>query len=103
MQRRPEPLQTMRMLGTGALLWVIYVIIWIWYPQPTSPHAVGLVTAINNLSLYGGFLFLGVGMFLRATSWLQEWRDGTDGPYQVPGDVIVSERLDFPAEDDPDF
>jgi hypothetical protein len=103
MPRRPEPLQTTRMLAAGLILWLLYAIILVWYPQPTSRHAVGLITTISNLSLYGGLVFLGVGMFLRATAWAQAWRDGTDGPYEFPADVIVSERTDFPAEDDPDF
>ncbi|BEP12359.1 hypothetical protein acdb102_06700 [Acidothermaceae bacterium B102] len=103
MPRRPEPLQTTRMLGAGTLLWLIYAVIWIWYPQPSSKHAVGFVTALYNVCLFGGLLFLAVGMFLRASAWAQAWRDGTDAPYDFPADVIVSERTDFPAEDDPDF
>jgi hypothetical protein len=103
MPRRPEPLQTTRMLAVGAFLWLIYAVIWIWYPQPASKHGVGFVTALYNVCLLGGLLFLGVGMFLRASAWAQAWRDGTDGPYDVPADVVMSENPTFPAEDDPDF
>lgn len=103
MPRRPEPLQTTRVLGVGFVMWLLYAVIWIIAPQPTSAHLVGLLTAATELLLYGGLLFLAVGMFLRATAWAQAWRDGTDGPYDFPVDVVVSERTDFPAEDDPDF
>ncbi|MDX6255811.1 MAG: hypothetical protein QOJ11_2145 [Frankiales bacterium] len=102
MQRRPEPLQTTRMLGVGLALWFFYGVIFILAPQPTSSHLVGLLTATTNLLLYGGLIFLFIGMFLRATAWAQAWREGTDGVYERPADV-VSERADFPAEDDPDY
>ena len=42
-------------------------------------------------------------MFLRATAWAQAWRDGTDGPYDLPVEVVISEHTGFPAEDDPEF
>lgn len=103
MPRRPEPLQTTRMLGVGAFLWLLYAVVWIWYPQPSSKHGIGFFTAFYNVCLFGGLLFLAVGMFLRATAWAQAWRDGTDGPYDFPADVTVSENPGFPAEDDPDF
>jgi hypothetical protein len=103
MPRRPEPLQTTRMLAVGFGMWLLYALIWIIAPQPTSSHLVGLLTASTEILLYGGLLFLGVGMFLRAAAWAQSWRDGTDAPYDFPADVIVSERIDFPAEDDPDY
>jgi hypothetical protein len=103
MPRRPEPLQTTRMLGLGAFLWLLYAAISIWYPTPTNKHAVGLVSAVSYIALYGGLVFLGVGMFLRATAWVQAWRDGTDGPYDFPIEVVLSENPGFPAEDDPDF
>ena len=103
MARRPEPLQTTRLLAVGFVMWLLYALIYVIAPQPTSSHLVGLLTATTFLLLYGGLLFLGVGMFLRASAWAQAWRDGTDAPYDFPADVIVSERTDFPAEDDPDF
>ena len=103
MPRRPEPLQTTRMLGAGTLLWLIFAVLWIWYPQPSSKHVVGLLTVIYTFCQYGGLLFLGVGMFLRATAWTQAWRDGTDGPYDAPTGVLLSENPTFPAEDDPEF
>lgn len=103
MQRRPEPLQTTRMLGAGLVLWFFYALIFVLAPQPTSTHVVGLLTATTNLLLYGGLIFLFIGMFLRATAWAQAWRDGTDGGYERPVDVVVSERMDFPAEDDTDY
>jgi protein-S-isoprenylcysteine O-methyltransferase Ste14 len=103
MPRRPEPLQTTRILAAGAFLWLILAILGIWSPQPESKHVVGLLSVVYTLCEYGGLLFLGVGMFLRATAWTQAWRDGTDGPYDVPADVVMSENPTFPAEDDPDF
>ena len=57
----------------------------------------------SQVVFWGGLLFLAVGMSLRASAWIQDWKDGTDAPYDAPTDVIVSERIDFPAEDDPDF
>jgi hypothetical protein len=103
MQRRPEPLQTTRMLAGGLALWLFNALIRILAPEPTSTHVQGLLSSILDFAFWGGLLFLGVGMFLRATAWAQSWRDGTDGGYELPVDVIVSERIDFPAEDDPDF
>ena len=91
------------MLAAGAALWLIYAIVSIWYPTPKNRHAVGLITVVSYIALYGGLIFLLIGMFLRATAWIQAWKDGTDGPYDVPTDVVVSERVDYPAEDDPDF
>ena len=91
------------MLAFGLFLWLIYAALAIRYPTSTNKHTVGLITAISYISLYGGLIFLAVGMFLRASAWIQDWKDGTDAPYDAPTDVIVSERIDFPAEDDPDF
>jgi hypothetical protein len=103
MPRRPEPLQTTRMLGVGFGMWLLYAVILIIAPNPSSSHLVGLLSACTDVLLDGGLLFLGVGMFLRASAWAQAWRDGTDAPYEFPDDVIVSERIDYPAEDDPDY
>ena len=38
MPRRPEPLQTTRVLGVGFVMWLLYAVIWIIAPQPTSAH-----------------------------------------------------------------
>jgi hypothetical protein len=103
MQRRPEPLQTTRMLGAGLFLWLLYAVIAVWNPSASSAHVVGFITAVADLARYGGLILLLVGMFLRATAWATAWREGTDGLYEQPADVVVSERMDFPAEDDPDY
>ena len=102
MQRRPEPLQTTRMLGAGLFLWLVYAAIAVWNPSASSQHVVGLITAVADLARYGGLILLLVGMFLRATAWAQAWRDGTDAIYERPGD-FGPERPAFPPEDDPDF
>ena len=102
MPRRPEPLQTSRMLGTGVFLWLINAVLRIAAPSITSSHVDGFWLTILDWTFWGGLLFLAVGLFLRATAWAQAWREGTDGVYLPPTDV-VSERLDFPAEDDPDY
>lgn len=103
MRRRPEPLQTTRLLGSGLFLWLIYAFVFVLSPTITNTHMSGLINALTTFCLYGGLVFLLTGMFLRATAWAQDWRDGTDAPYDAPNDVIVSERVDFPAEDDPDY
>jgi hypothetical protein len=103
MPRRPEPLQTTRMLGLGFVLWFINAAMRIISPTISSAHVTGLWLAILDWTFWGGLLFLSVGMFLRATAWAQAWRDGTDGPYDFPTEVVRSENPGFPAEDDPDF
>jgi hypothetical protein len=103
MRRRPEPLQTTRMLGAGLALWLFNALIRIIAPNPSSLHTQGLLSSVLDFAFWGGLIFLFIGMFLRATAWAQAWRDGTDGGYELPVDVIVSERMDFPAEDDPDY
>jgi hypothetical protein len=89
------------MLSVGAVLWLANALLRIISPEPSSTHAQGLLSSILDWTFWGGLLFLAVGMFLRATAWAQDWRDGTE-PYVVP-DVIISERTDFPAEDDPEY
>lgn len=91
------------MLGLGLFLWLVNGFLRILSPRINSRHVVGLLSGILDWAFWGGLLFLAVGMFLRASAWLQDWKDGTDAPYDAPTDVIVSERIDFPAEDDPDF
>jgi hypothetical protein len=103
MQRRPEPLQTTRMLGAGLALWLFNALIRIIAPNPGSTHTAGLLSSVLDFAFWGGLIFLLVGMFLRATAWAQAWREGTDGLYERPADVVVSERMDFPAEDDPEY
>ncbi len=103
MQRRPEPLQTTRMLGAGLLLWLVYAVIAVWNPSASSPHVVGFIQAVADLARYGGLILLLVGMFLRAAAWTTAWREGTDQIYERPAEVVDSERPDFPAEDDPDY
>ena len=102
MQRRPEPLQTTRLLGVGALLWLINAVLRVLAPTITSVHVGGFFSVVLDWTFWGGLLFLGVGMFLRATAWAQNWRDGTDAIYERPGD-FGPERPAFPPEDDPDF
>jgi hypothetical protein len=102
MQRRPEPLQTTRMLGAGLFLWLVYAVLAVWNPSSTSRHVVGFIAAVADLAKYGGLILLLVGMFLRAAAWSVAWRDGTDSIYERP-DTAVPERTEFPAEDEPDF
>jgi hypothetical protein len=99
MPRSPEPVQTSRVLAVGAFLWVINAALRIVNPSISSTHLQGVLSTVLDWTFWGGLLMLAVGMFLRATSWVQDWRDGTDR-YQPPSDVVVSERLDFPADDD---
>jgi hypothetical protein len=101
--RRPEPLQTTRMLSTGLALWLLDAVLVVWNPNSTSGHVLGLISIVQSMLLDGGLIFLLIGMFLRATAWGQAWRDGTDEVYEVPRNAPVSERIDFPADDDPDF
>lgn len=105
MPRRPEPLQTTRMLSTGLALWLLDAVLVVWNPNSSSGHVLAFISIAETMLLDGGLIFLLIGMFLRATAWAQAWRDGTDGQY-VAADAAgspVSERLDYPADDDPDF
>jgi hypothetical protein len=91
------------MLSTGLALWLLDAILVVWNPNSTSGHVLALLSIVETMLLDGGLIFLLIGMFLRATAWAQSWRDGTDTQYGLPTDAPVSERLDYPADDDPDF
>jgi hypothetical protein len=103
MPRRPEPLQTTRMLSTGLALWLLDAVLVVWNPNSTSGHVLAFISIAETMLLDGGLVFLLIGMFLRATAWSQAWRDGTDAQYGLSPDAPASERLDYPADDDPDY
>src|ERR1700712_2199931 len=102
MQRRPEPLQTSRMLGAGLFLWLFYAVLAIWNPSSTSRHVVGFIAAVADLAKYGGLILLLVGMLLWAAAWAVAWRGGPADIYESPSPA-GPERIDFPAEDEPDY